>query len=193
MQSSIAIETRPLGPLSAVEVVPEHVTERTRVLSFLKRIDTIRIHEYEDHDGVVYYKMDVIFEHRITRIPTNRGKVVLRQYQGKADRVVLRRFSDFIALRKAMWLKVQEHGIMRCSYCEDIFSYILFSKSQPNVVCKLTTGKTKRMQILEAFINDIVVMARTCKSSRLCGMCAGVNAIPHLVSDFLQNATKSTM
>ncbi|DBA01166.1 TPA: hypothetical protein N0F65_002301 [Lagenidium giganteum] len=118
--------------------------------------------------------MDVIFEHRITSIPTNRGKALSRQYHGKADRVVLRPYSEFAALRKPLWKIAQrDHGIVRCRYCEEFFNYVLFSKTQPNTTAKLTTSKEKRMRMLEAFVNDVIAMAWSCETSQSCRTISG--------------------
>ncbi|DBA01175.1 TPA: hypothetical protein N0F65_002311 [Lagenidium giganteum] len=46
MLSTMTMQPKPLATLSAVDDVPQRFTERTRVLSFLKRIDTVHIHEH---------------------------------------------------------------------------------------------------------------------------------------------------
>ncbi|DBA00484.1 TPA: hypothetical protein N0F65_002727 [Lagenidium giganteum] len=137
--------------------------------------------------------MDVYLFREQVRIPTNRHKspraprLVRRDSlrPRKPDFQVARRYSEFEALRTRVWEAAQRPHQQRCEYCDEFLRFMLFSRSQPSLRVKFTTGPKKRMGILERFINELVGVTQA-QRPRCLATCTGFELMPILVRRFLE-------
>lgn len=171
----------------------------------LKKIERIEINSYKVVSGVVFYVLDVFLVHSTSRIPT----VALQQVQSiksrqrqraarsggnrRPDYRVLRRFSDFDKMRHHVGRFARFQVLGSCPYCDALRVFLATCYAKPVPVVKLFFQKPEaRIKMLERFVNRMVQLAvgRVSETfnSRLQHqtMCAGFNAVPTLVDQFVR-------
>ncbi|RLN45910.1 hypothetical protein BBJ29_005179 [Phytophthora kernoviae] len=127
-----------LQHLSSVKIEPTRSSKVSLCLVFLEKIDRIEINSTKEHDGVVYYVLDVFLKHSTSHIPTI--KMTTASANGRQpDYQLERRFNDFANLRYEVWMHAQHRhvGPCTCAYCNAFMKYIELSISQPRLFVKL--------------------------------------------------------
>ncbi|KAF4318878.1 hypothetical protein BBO99_00006988 [Phytophthora kernoviae] len=127
-----------LQHLSPVKIEPTRSSKISLCLVFLEKIDRIEINSTKEHDGVVYYVLDVFLKHSTSHIPTIKMTTASAN-GGQPDYQLERRFNDFANLRYEVWLHAQHRhvGPCTCAYCNAFMKYIELSISQPRLFVKL--------------------------------------------------------
>ncbi|KAG6969293.1 hypothetical protein JG687_00003312 [Phytophthora cactorum] len=124
-----------------------------KFLSSVAHIDDI--HETrEDKQRTVFYRLDIYLRHPTT--PSVSSSNVLRS----PDSEIERSFSDFEALRGAVFDAASIMPQCRCKYCMEVLLYIRYKFDRPRSIVKFVAGTEKRKQIFAQFINDSVEMGR---------------------------------
>ncbi|KAG6619921.1 uncharacterized protein IUM83_05735 [Phytophthora cinnamomi] len=182
--------------VSAPALQPKRVWPKcySEPLTFLKNIDHVDISGTRTVDGVVFYVLDVYVHHQRSRIPTNN----LEQPQSPQaaehktpDFRVLRRFSEFEALRGRVTTASQQQLMATCPYCDSIRVFMFACYRRPTAFVKLCTGPETRKQLLSQFINRLIEYAvghpKSDVNTRPQDVwCLGFQSIPVLVEQFLQ-------
>ncbi|KAL7692375.1 hypothetical protein Plhal304r1_c006g0022791 [Plasmopara halstedii] len=176
-----------LQSLSLVTMIPTRISRASVPLSFLSKIDFIKISHTIVRGGVVYYVLDVHLEHNTSRIPTNK---TAKATTSDPDYQLERRFNDFANLRYQVWAYAQRRHLngRTCKYCETFMSFIVHSMSQPRLLVKLATGVSTRKKLMTTFCNEFLRMTiRGASERRSCNIsCDGYQYIPYVLERFLR-------